>query len=114
MLISQDSLEVSDHLRTFAMNKRRGRAKVQNEMLNRQLIITKQEQNRITEQKILYIKVGNLLLDLGKLVFGGVLIGGLFEDFKHPNWLYGLGALSFIAFMYYGTSLFIKGTKKNK
>lgn len=112
MYFSQVFLAVSNLLCTFAMSKRREKTKEPVVKLHRQLELQEQERKRITERKRLYTKVGDTLLDLGKLVFGGVLIGGLFEDFQHPYWLYSLGALTFIALMYYGMYLFKKGTKK--
>lgn len=109
MLILEERLAVSNFLRTFAMSKRREKAKAQ---LNSQLMIAERMQNQIYEQKQFYLKIADVLFDFGKLVFGGVLIGGLFEDFEHPLWLYAIGILSFVGLMFFGIKTLRKGLKK--
>ncbi|MBQ8989539.1 MAG: hypothetical protein IJ067_07595 [Prevotella sp.] len=94
------------------MSKRRERAKAQTAQLNQQLVIAKEKRNQIYEQKQFDLKIADVLFDFGKLVFGGVLIGGLFEDFEHPYWLYAIGISALVILMRLGIRFYKKGIKK--
>ena len=94
------------------MSNRREKAKEALAKQHWQLEKQEIERNRLYEQRQFYLKISDVLFDIGKLVFGGVLIGGLFESFEHPIWLYVIGSIVFIGLMSYGTILFKKGIKK--
>ena len=80
------------------MNKRREKAKAQATQLNKQLVMA-QEANQT--MKVRAWK-SELLTDLAKLVFAGVILGGLFEEIDSPILLYGVGFTVIIVFLYLG------------
>ena len=49
---------------------------------------------------------------MGKLVFGGVIIGGVFEEVAYPEYLFSIGIIGFIFLMWIGTIYFNKGIKE--
>jgi hypothetical protein len=46
---------------------------------------------------------------LAKLVFGGVIIGGIFEEMKHPVYLYAIGIVVFLLLIRIGNIYFKRG-----
>ena len=66
-------------------------------------------------QETFYLKASDITFDLAKLVFGGALIGGIFENVANPFLLYTAGFLIFSLLMFLGYILFkIGNNKKNK
>lgn len=60
-------------------------------------------------------KIGNFVLDLAKLIFGGIIIGGIMGEKINPGVLYGLGMFFFVFAMTLGFVLIdnseVKGDK---
>ena len=106
VLILQVFLVMSNFLSTFAMTKRREKAKAQTSQLNKQLIIAQESSQamevRACRKKGLNHWKSELLTDLAKLVFAGVILGGLFEEIESPILLYGVGFTVIIVFLYLG------------
>ena len=93
------------------MSTRRERAKVPNVQLNKQLVEIEEapaKKERLREKKRTLNKwAGNFFTDMAKLVFAGVIIGGIFENVEKPFLLYGAGFTFLVLFLYIGYS-FIK------
>ena len=66
------------------------------------------------KQQSFYPKASDIVFDLGKLVFGGVLVGGLFETVANPFLLYTVGFIIFLLLMLLGYILFKLGVHQNK
>lgn len=73
--------------------------------------MVKQQNN---QKETFYLKASDITFDLGKLVFGGVLIGGLFESVTNPFLLYTAGFIIFSLLMLLGYILFKIGNNKRK
>ena len=92
------------------MNVRRDKQKRQQAQLNSQLdAIDAIKQKRWREHKLDQWK-SDVLTDLAKLIFAGVIIGGVFEQIDNPLPLYIAGILGFaitlaLGFVYYKRSL---------
>ena len=88
------------------MNKRREKAKAQATQLNKQLVMAQEASQtmkvRACREKGLNHWKSELLTDLAKLVFAGVILGGLFEEIDSPILLYGVGFTVIIVFLYLG------------
>lgn len=69
--------------------------------------------NNDKEKKSFYPKASDISFDLGKLVFGGVLIAGLFENVQNPFLLYTAGFIIFALLMLLGYILFKIGNNNN-
>lgn len=65
------------------------------------------------EKETFHLKASDITFDLAKLVFGGVLIGGIFESVANPFLLYTAGFLIFSLLMFLGYILFKVGNNKN-
>ena len=92
------------------MNARRDKHKRQQTQLNSQLeAIDAIKQRRWRELKLDQWK-SDVLTDLAKLIFAGVIIGGVFEQIDNPLPLYIVGILGFaitltLGFVYFKRSL---------
>jgi len=60
----------------------------------------------------LYLRYAEVFTDLAKLVFGGIIIGGVFEDMEHPIYLYVIGIVGFLFLLSIGTKYYNKGIKE--
>jgi uncharacterized membrane protein YraQ (UPF0718 family) len=93
------------------MSTRRERAKAPAAQLNQQLAVAEKvaqcERLRKEKQKNLNRWAGELFTDMAKLVFAGVIIGGVFEKVDNPLLLYGAGFTFLVVFLYIGY-VFIK------
>ena len=78
------------------MNASRNRVKSQNRELNSQLQAQVDAAQIRREQKFLYSKRSELMFTLGDLIFGGILVGGLFKEGFFPYLLYSIGVLVFL------------------
>jgi hypothetical protein len=58
------------------------------------------------------LRIASILTDMGKLVFVGVIIGGVFEEVAYPEYLFSIGIVGFIFLMWIGTIYFNKGIKE--
>ena len=104
-------MEVSGNLSNFAtMNARRDKQKRQQPQLNSQLeAIDAIKEKRWRECQLDKWK-SEVLTDLAKLIFAGVIIGGIFEQIDNPIILYTAGIFGFsitltMGFVYYKRGL---------
>ena len=112
MLILQVFLAVSNLLCTFAMSNRREKAKAPTVQLNKQLVAAEESARIFRENSKKNLRYAEVFTDLAKLVFGGVIIGGVFEEMEHPIYLYTIGILGFLFLMWIGTMYYNKGIKE--
>lgn len=76
----EKSLAVSNLMCTFAMTKRRERAKAQGQQLNQQLVRNEVKPKEHPVAK----KMADLCFDVAKLIIGGVVLAGLMkQDFEY-------------------------------
>lgn len=86
------------------MSARRGKSKQRLQpQLNKQLeAVGEDKKNELIRKRCLYKKMGDHFITLGNLVFGGVLIGGLFEETDSPMLLNVIGTISCVFLFYLG------------
>ena len=72
----EKSLAVSNLMCTFAMTKRRERAKAQGQQLNQQLVRCEVKSKEHPVAK----KMADLCFDVAKLIIGGVVLAGLMKQ----------------------------------
>ncbi len=94
------------------MSTRRERAKEPIAKLNKQLIAADEATKIYRENCKKNLRFADILTDMGKLVFGGVIIGGLFEKVEYPEYLFPIGIFGFVLLMWIGTVYFNKGIKE--
>ena len=99
------------------MSKRRERAKAPAVKLSKQLAAA-EETIRATDKKLqietnLSFWKSELFTDMAKLVFAGVILGGVFEKVENPILLYGSG-FSFLAIFLFMGYLFLKRALNKK
>lgn len=58
-------------------------------------------------------KAGDFLLDIAKLVFGGVILAGIMAESLNKVWLYSVGVVIFIVCLVFAFMLY-KIAKENK
>ena len=85
---------------------------MQNRQLNKSLQAVERSEKLERERKKLREKQSEILFDLGKLVFGGVIVGGVFEKPEMPIALYLSGLFAFIILMLWGYYLYAKSIKE--
>ena len=93
------------------MSTRRERAKAPNVQLNKQLAAAEESARIFRENSKKNLRYAEVFTDLAKLVFGGVIIGGVFEEMDHPIYLYTIGIMGFLFLMWIGTMYYNKGIK---
>ena len=88
------------------MSTRRERAKEPTKQLNRQLLLANEtaqkEALRNERRKKVNDWAGELFTDMAKLVFAGVILGGVFEKVENPLLLYGAGFTFLVVFLFIG------------
>ena len=88
------------------MSTRRERAKAPIVQQNKQLQSSQEAlmraKRRMEAERILNEWKSLLLTDLAKLVFAGVILGGVFEKVESPILLYGTGFSVLTVFLYLG------------
>ena len=93
------------------MSTRRERAKAPTAQLNSQLQFAQEaaqkEALREERKKKVNQWASELFTDMAKLVFAGVILGGVFEKVENPILLYGTGFIILVLFLFIGY-LFIK------
>jgi hypothetical protein len=94
------------------MSTRRERAKVPTTQLNKQLSVAEESARTFRENSKKNLRYAEVFTDLAKLVFGGVIIVGIFEEMSHPIYLYAIGILGFLLLMWIGTVYYNKGIKE--
>ena len=88
------------------MSRRREKSKVRN-TLNSQLLPTPQR-----EKASFYPVASDIVFDLAKLVFGGGIIGGWFEEIGNPWRFYTASSILFLVLLVLGYLLFRLGNNK--
>ena len=97
------------------MSTRRERAKAPSVQLNKQLLAAEESAQAISRkreiERNLNLWKSELFTDMAKLVFAGVILGGVFEKIENPILLYGSG-FSFLAIFLLMGYLFLKRALK--
>ena len=94
------------------MSTRRERAKAPTAQLNKQLAEASEAERLMRERRQEDLRDADIYTDLAKLVFGGVIIGGIFEEMKHPVYLYAIGVVVFLLLIRIGNIYFKRGIIK--
>lgn len=93
------------------MSTRRERAKAPAAQLNRQLDEMEYARKQNSIERSLYLWKSKFLTDLTKLVFAGVLIGGIFQPVSYPVLLYVGGTALFATFLLVGYRYYKRAIK---
>lgn len=88
------------------MSANRNKQKQQNQQLHSSLDYAEQIREARERQKAFYLKVSDFLLDLAKLVFGGIILTGIIDLNLNKVWLFSVGAIVAAALASWG-SIFI-------
>ena len=88
------------------MNAIRNRQKEANRQLQQSLSAAEILSKRKKKTKALREKQSEILIDLGKLVFGGVIVGGVFEHPEMPLFYYCTGVLAFVILLLWGIYIY--------
>ena len=94
------------------MSTRRERAKVPTARLNKQLKEMDGARKIHSENQKRNLRYADIFTDLAKLVFGGVIIGGIFENMNYPILLYSIGFGVFLILIWIGNLYYNKGIKE--
>ena len=81
------------------MSMRRVRAKEPTVKLNKQLADAEHAKKLHAESQKKNLRYAEVFTDLAKLIFGGIIIGGVFENMEHPFYLYSIGVGGFITLL---------------
>ncbi|MBQ9304329.1 DUF6722 family protein [Butyrivibrio sp.] len=93
------------------MSTRRERAKEPTARLNKQLEEMEYVRKQESIERSLYLWKSKFLTDLTKLVFAGVLIGGIFQPVSYPGLLYVGGTAFFAIFLLVGYRYYKRAIK---
>ena len=94
------------------MTKRRERAKAQTKELNKQLINQNETISKTERKRNLNLWKSEVLTDMAKLIFAGVILGGIFEHIDNIILLYIFGIFAFMLCLGGGYGLYKKGLKE--
>ncbi|MBQ9650380.1 MAG: hypothetical protein IJV25_08165 [Prevotella sp.] len=94
------------------MSTRRERAKEPAARLNRQLAEMDVTKKIHLENQKKNLRYADIFTNLANLVFGGIIIGGVFENMKHPFYLYSIGFSVFFILIWLGNVYYNKGIKE--
>ena len=93
------------------MSTRRERAKEPTAKQNKQLADLEFAKKQNSIERSLYLWKSKFLMDLTKLVFAGVLIGGIFQPVSYPVLLYVGGTALFATFLLVGYRYYKRAIK---
>jgi uncharacterized membrane protein YraQ (UPF0718 family) len=93
------------------MSTRRERAKELTAKQNKQLADLEFIRKQNSIERSLYLWKSKFLMDLTKLVFAGVLIGGIFQPVSYPVLLYVGGTALFATFLLVGYKYYKRAIK---
>jgi uncharacterized membrane protein YraQ (UPF0718 family) len=93
------------------MSTRRERAKELTAKQNKQLADLEFIRKQNSIERSLYLWKSKFLMDLTKLVFAGVLIGGIFQPVSYPVLLYVGGTALFATFLLVGYRYYKRAIK---
>lgn len=94
------------------MSTRRERAKEPIAKRNKLLAVMEESERQTSIEKSLYLWKSKFLTDLTKLVFAGVLIGGIFQPVSYPILLYAGGTVLFATFLFVGYRYYKRALNK--
>ncbi len=94
------------------MGTRRERAKAPNVQLNKQLVAAEEAAKLQRASCKRNQRKSEFYTDLAKLVFAGIIIGGLFESTKYSLLLYIGGIVGFFIFIRLGNKYFEQSLKE--
>ncbi len=93
------------------MSKRSKGAKEPTTKLNKQLAEMEYARKQKSIERSLNLWKSKFLTDLTKLVFAGVLIGGIFQPVSYPVLLYAGGIALFATFLFVGYRYYKRAIK---
>lgn len=93
------------------MSASRNKQKQQNQQLHSDLEYAEQIREVRERQKAFYLKASDFLLDLAKLVFGGIILTGIIDLDLDKVWLFSVGAIVAAALASWGFNIFKRGMK---
>jgi len=93
------------------MSANRNKQKQQNQQLHSSLDYAEQIREARERQKAFYLKVSDFLLDLAKLVFGGIILTGIIDLDLNKVWLFSVGAIVAAALASWGFNIYKRGMK---
>ena len=97
------------------MSTRRERAKLPNVQLKEQMALMEEQAQSANKKKEiernLNLWKSELFTDMAKLIFAGVILGGVFEKVENPMLLYGAGTSALVVLLIMGY-LFMKQALK--
>ena len=100
---------------TFAggMTARRNKSKSQNRQLHRDLETAEKFAKQLREQRKLSGKKSEVLINLATLVFGGAIIGGIFQENVASVHLYLAAVMAFTILLWWGLYLYKQSIKED-
>ena len=93
------------------MSANRNKQKQQNQQIHSSLEYAEQIRESRERQKAFYLKVSDFLLDLAKLVFGGIILTGIIDLDLDKVWLFSVGAIVAAALASWGFNIYKRGMK---
>ena len=93
------------------MSANRNKQKQQNQQLHSDLEYAEQIREVRERQKAFYLKVSDFLLDLAKLVFGGIILTGIIDLDLDKVWLFSVGAIVATGLAVWGFGIFKRGQR---
>ena len=94
------------------MSTRRERAKEPTARLNKQPAEMEEAKKIHSENLKKNLRYADIFTNLENLVFGGIIIGGVFENMEHPLYLYLMGFCVFFILIWIGNVYYNKGIKE--
>ena len=94
------------------MSTRRERAKEPAVRLNKQLEEMDALKKIHSENQKKNLRYADIFTNRANLVFGGIIIGGVFENMEHPIYLYLIGFSVFFILIWLGNVYYNKGIKE--
>ena len=93
------------------MNANRNRQKQHNQRLHSSLEYAEQIREARERKKSFYLKVSDFLLDLAKLVFGGIILTGIIDLDLNKAWLFSVGAIVATGLAVWGFEIYKRGQR---
>ena len=93
------------------MSANRNKQKQQNSQLQSSLQHAEEVRDARARQKAFYLKVSDFLLDLAKLVFGGIILTGIIDLDLNKVWLFSVGGIVAMGLALWGFTIYRRGQK---
>lgn len=93
------------------MSANRNKRKQQNQQFHSSLESAEQIREAREWQKAFYLKVSDFMLDLAKLVFGGIILTGIIDLDLDKLWLFTAGVIVAGIFALWGFNIYRRGLK---